>query len=236
MPDTYADVDDLIADIGYKNDMPIAVGGAKLCRMVYRLLPLRLSVTRHDGSIQGRRCKRHERGVRPRRIGLRTMSSGFSTNGASDGTEQVDQAECGGVAAAILATVEQWAAGARVLSAPGDQREFIPALAIEVERVRQKSSCSGASGAGSGGRCGTLDQCGRICTGSRFLTDPNVLIDTSHLERVLRVVRMGRMSWRFCWTELGAKHIGIIQSLIGARRFHGIGSVHLPRRRSGAGQ
>ena len=47
-----------------------------------------------------------------------------------------------------------------------------------------------------------------------FLTDPDVPIDTNHLERALRVVPMGRKSWLFCWTELGAKHVGIIQSLI----------------------
>jgi hypothetical protein len=25
---------------------------------------------------------------------------------------------------------------------------------------------------------------------------------------------MGRKAWLFCWTELGAEHVGIIQSLI----------------------
>ncbi len=55
-----------------------------------------------------------------------------------------------------------------------------------------------------------------------FLTDPDVPIDTNHLERALRVVPMGRKSWLFCWTELGAKHVGIIQSLIVTCRLHGI--------------
>ncbi len=55
-----------------------------------------------------------------------------------------------------------------------------------------------------------------------FLTDPDVPIDTNHLERALRVVPMGRKSWLFCWTELGAKHVGIIQSLIVTCRIHGI--------------
>ena len=31
-----------------------------------------------------------------------------------------------------------------------------------------------------------------------------------------------RKSWLFCWTELGAKHVGIIQSLIVTCRLHGI--------------
>ena len=55
-----------------------------------------------------------------------------------------------------------------------------------------------------------------------FLTDPDVPIDTNHLERALRVIPMGRKSWLFCWTELGAKHVGIIQSLIVTCRLHGI--------------
>ena len=55
-----------------------------------------------------------------------------------------------------------------------------------------------------------------------FLTDPDVPIDTNHLERALRVVPMGRKSWLFCWTELGAKHVGIIQSLIVTCRLHGV--------------
>jgi hypothetical protein len=33
---------------------------------------------------------------------------------------------------------------------------------------------------------------------------------------------MGRKNWNFCWTELGAKHVGIIQSLIVTCRLHGI--------------
>src|SRR5258708_3759116 len=55
-----------------------------------------------------------------------------------------------------------------------------------------------------------------------YLTDPDVPIDTNHLERALRVIPMGRKSWLFCWTELGAKHVGIIQSLIVTCRLHGI--------------
>jgi transposase len=55
-----------------------------------------------------------------------------------------------------------------------------------------------------------------------FLTDADVPIDTNHLERALRVIPMGRRSWLFCWTELGAKQVGIIQSLIVTCRLHGI--------------
>ena len=55
-----------------------------------------------------------------------------------------------------------------------------------------------------------------------FLTDPDVPIDTNHLERALRAIPMGRKNWNFCWTELGAKHVGIVQSLIVTCRLHGI--------------
>ena len=53
-----------------------------------------------------------------------------------------------------------------------------------------------------------------------FLSDPDVPIDTNHLERALRVIPMGRKNWLFCWTELGAKHVGIIHSLITTCRLH----------------
>lgn len=55
-----------------------------------------------------------------------------------------------------------------------------------------------------------------------FLTDPDVPIDTNHLERALRVIPMGRRSWLFCWTELGARHVGIVQSLIATCRLHSV--------------
>ncbi len=55
-----------------------------------------------------------------------------------------------------------------------------------------------------------------------FLTDPDVPIDTNHLERALRPIPMGRKNWLFCWTELGAKHVGIIQGLIVTCRLHKI--------------
>ena len=55
-----------------------------------------------------------------------------------------------------------------------------------------------------------------------FLTDPDVPMDTNHLERALRAIPMGRKNWNFCWTELGAKHVGIVQSLIVTCRLHGL--------------
>jgi transposase len=51
---------------------------------------------------------------------------------------------------------------------------------------------------------------------------PDVPIDTNHLERALRVIPMSRKNWLYNWNELGAKHIGIIQSLIVTCRLHDI--------------
>jgi transposase len=55
-----------------------------------------------------------------------------------------------------------------------------------------------------------------------YLSDPDVPIDTNHLERALRVIPMGKKNWMFCWTELGAQHTGILQSLIVTCRMHDI--------------
>lgn len=57
---------------------------------------------------------------------------------------------------------------------------------------------------------------------SIFLTDPDVPIDTNELERALRVIPLGRKNWLFCWTEVGAKYVGIFQSLIVTCKMHGI--------------
>jgi len=55
-----------------------------------------------------------------------------------------------------------------------------------------------------------------------FLTDPEVPIDTNHVERALRPIPMGRKNWLFCWTELGAEQVGIIQSLLVTCNMHGV--------------
>ncbi|GHU33032.1 hypothetical protein AGMMS50256_24220 [Betaproteobacteria bacterium] len=53
-----------------------------------------------------------------------------------------------------------------------------------------------------------------------FLTDPDVPIDTNHLEHALHSIPMGRKNWLFSWTELGAQHVGMIQPLIATYRLH----------------
>jgi transposase len=55
-----------------------------------------------------------------------------------------------------------------------------------------------------------------------FLSDPEVQIDTNHLERALRVIPMGKKNWLFAWTETGAEHIGIIQSLLVTCKLHDV--------------
>jgi transposase len=55
-----------------------------------------------------------------------------------------------------------------------------------------------------------------------YLADPEVPIDTNHLERALRVIPMGRKNWMFAWTEVGAKYVGIFQSLLVTCRMQGI--------------
>lgn len=55
-----------------------------------------------------------------------------------------------------------------------------------------------------------------------FLNDPDVAPDTNHLERALRVIPMGRKNWLFCWSEVGAEILGIVQSLIVTCKLHDI--------------
>jgi hypothetical protein len=55
-----------------------------------------------------------------------------------------------------------------------------------------------------------------------YLSDPELAPDTNHLERTLRVIPMGRKSWLFNWTEVGAERVGIIQSLLTTCRLHGV--------------
>ncbi len=55
-----------------------------------------------------------------------------------------------------------------------------------------------------------------------FLEYPDVPMDTNHLERAIRPIAIGRKNWMFCWTEIGAEYIGIIQSLLSTCRVQGI--------------
>lgn len=55
-----------------------------------------------------------------------------------------------------------------------------------------------------------------------FLKYPTVPLDTNHLEREIRAIALGRRNWLFCWTEVGARYVGIVQSLIASCRLQGV--------------
>ena len=57
---------------------------------------------------------------------------------------------------------------------------------------------------------------------SVYLTDPDLQIDTNHLERAIRPVALGRKNWEFCWTEVGAERLAILYSLVSTCRLHGV--------------
>ena len=64
--------------------------------------------------------------------------------------------------------------------------------------------------------------CERIRSLKVFLGNPHVPLDTNHLERALRVIPMGRKNYLFCWSELGAEQLGMLQSLMVTCRLQGI--------------
>ena len=55
-----------------------------------------------------------------------------------------------------------------------------------------------------------------------FLDDPDVSVDTNDLERSLRPIPTGRRNWLFAWTELGARRVGVIQSLLVTCKLQGV--------------
>lgn len=55
-----------------------------------------------------------------------------------------------------------------------------------------------------------------------FLEYPTVPLDTNHLEREIRAIALGRRNWLFCWTEVGAQYLGILQSLLASCRLQGV--------------
>jgi hypothetical protein len=55
-----------------------------------------------------------------------------------------------------------------------------------------------------------------------FLADPEVPSDTNHLEREIRAIALGRRNWWFGWTEVGARPVGIMQSLLASCRLQGV--------------
>jgi len=55
-----------------------------------------------------------------------------------------------------------------------------------------------------------------------FLDQPGVPLDTNHVERELRSVAIGRKNWMFCTTEVGAKYLGYVRTLLSTCRLQGV--------------
>jgi hypothetical protein len=55
---------------------------------------------------------------------------------------------------------------------------------------------------------------------SVYLSDPEVAIDTNHIERAIRPIAIARKNWIFCWTEIGAERLAILHSLVATCRLH----------------
>lgn len=55
-----------------------------------------------------------------------------------------------------------------------------------------------------------------------FLDNPDVPLDTNHVERQIRSVAVGRKNYLFCWTEVGARYAGIIYSFIASCKLQGL--------------
>ena len=55
-----------------------------------------------------------------------------------------------------------------------------------------------------------------------YLSNPDVPIDTNHLEREIRPIPLGRKNWLFCWSEVGAEVIAILETLISCCKLQGI--------------
>jgi len=55
-----------------------------------------------------------------------------------------------------------------------------------------------------------------------FLSNPEVPIDNNHTERQVRPLVLGRKNVLFCWTELGATRLAILQSLLLTCQLQGV--------------
>ena len=55
-----------------------------------------------------------------------------------------------------------------------------------------------------------------------FLRNPDVALDTNHLERENKKIAIGKKNWLFCSTEVGARHLGVLSSLVHTAVLQGI--------------
>ena len=54
------------------------------------------------------------------------------------------------------------------------------------------------------------------------MANPDVPLDTNPLEREIRPMALGRKNWLFCWTEVGARHVGLLSSVVASGRRQGV--------------
>jgi hypothetical protein len=57
---------------------------------------------------------------------------------------------------------------------------------------------------------------------TRFLQDGLLALDNNLCELQIRSLAIGRRNWLFCWTEVGARYVGIIHSLLATCRLQGV--------------
>lgn len=62
----------------------------------------------------------------------------------------------------------------------------------------------------------------REVTPSLFLSDPDVPIDTNHIERLIRPIPVERRNWFFFGPSWVAAQVEVIQSLISTCKLHGV--------------
>ena len=55
-----------------------------------------------------------------------------------------------------------------------------------------------------------------------YLANPDVPIDTNHIEREIRPIPLGRKNWMFCWSEVGAEVVAIFETLISSCKLQGV--------------
>ncbi len=48
------------------------------------------------------------------------------------------------------------------------------------------------------------------------------VLTTNLIEREIRPIALGRKNWMSAWTEVGAKYVGVIQSLIATCKLQGV--------------
>ena len=62
----------------------------------------------------------------------------------------------------------------------------------------------------------------RKATLELFLANPDIPLDTNLIENKIRNPKLGQRNWLFAWSEIGGKHVGIINGLLATCRMQGV--------------